>query len=134
MRRFFFGILIGFLAAAVAAWAAVQIELPKRASRVMLVLDDLGEVVFGSKPAKVEITNLGEASGGQTSYVVVDANGTLVGDVVPPGSHPFATQAGVYVAREQNGVQYVVNVKPFGIGRDHEALFFEASGCTGQPL
>ena len=134
MGRFIFGTLAGFLIAAVTAWAAVQVQLPKKTNHVMLVLDEVGEVVFGAKPAKVEVTNLGEISG-PANYVIVDANGTLVGQVFPPGTQP--SDGGEFVvSRETNGLQYLMAASSYGldtVGAAH-SLYYAQAGCVGPPL
>ena len=58
MRKLVVGVLFGFLAAATAAWA-LEVTFPTRSkAQARVVVDELGNVLFGAMPAKVEVTNL----------------------------------------------------------------------------
>jgi len=73
MRKLVVGVLFGFLAAATAAWA-LEVTFPTRSkAQARVIVDELGNVLFGAMPAKVEVTNLPSGCGTvETASAVVD--------------------------------------------------------------
>jgi len=58
MRKLVVGVLFGFLAAATAAWA-LEVTFPTRSkAQARVIVDELGNVLFGAMPAKVEVSVL----------------------------------------------------------------------------
>ena len=63
MRKLVLGVLVGFLAAASAAFA-FDVTFPSRLRvQAHALVDELGNVLLGSTPAKIEVTNLPSCGG-----------------------------------------------------------------------
>lgn len=75
MRKLVLGTLFGFLVAATAA-LALDVSFPTRSkAQARVIVDELGNVLFGAMPAKVEVTNLPPSSGGYEPWSVTVPTG-----------------------------------------------------------
>lgn len=57
MRKLVLGVLIGFFVAASAAFALDVSFPPRSKAQARIIVDELGNILFGAMPAKVEVTN-----------------------------------------------------------------------------
>jgi len=130
MRKLVVGVLFGFLAAATAAWA-LEVTFPTRSkAQARVIVDELGNVLFGAMPAKVEVTNL-PASAGQGRLVVKDANGNVVGEVSPI-EHDQPNK--IFVVRDVGGVQVEFAVSQKGVIGGGGSLSYTQANCAGQQV
>lgn len=128
MKRTVLGVVIGFLAAATLAWA-LEVKLPTRTTaRATVVVDELGSILFGSTPAKVEVTN---CQTGTPAMVVKDANGVVIGTP----SRPVTQGSSVYVVRDIGGLPVEMIVDQFHIASTGSQTYleYESPDCSGTP-
>jgi hypothetical protein len=130
-RLFVLAVLVVLIAASVivaiaTAWA-FTITLPaKMRAKAELVVDEVGTVLFGSTPGKVEVTNLPSiSSSGQR--VVKDATGALIGRV-----NREDQDGSLFVVRDVGGVQVEIGVTQYGfVSPGNVTLLYESADCTG---
>jgi len=130
MRKLVVGVLFGFLAAATAAWA-LEVTFPTRSkAQARVIVDELGGVVFGAMPAKVEVTNFPAAPQGGSS-VLKDANGTIVGVLLSVG--PLAGV--VSIIRSVGGLGVLINATQFDLRAaiENPNFYYESNNCSGTP-
>ncbi|HZT07781.1 MAG TPA: hypothetical protein VFC51_12175 [Chloroflexota bacterium] len=128
MRRIVLGMTIGLLTAATLAWA-LEVRLPTRTTaKATVVVDEIGAVLFGSTPAKVEVTN---CQSGTPTMVVKDVNGVVMGTP----SRPVTAGSQIYVVRTVGGVGVEMVVDHLGVNGTSgpPSLYYESSNCTGTP-
>jgi hypothetical protein len=128
MPKLVVGAVFGFLVAATAAWA-LEVKIPPRiTAKANLVVDELGNVLFGATPAKIEVTNFPPSAGGGHP-TLKDANGMVVGVVL---SDSIANP--VHVLRNVGGVDVEIVARQFLLdGTENGELYFESNDCTGPP-
>lgn len=73
MRRLLPGILIGLALGSTAAWTlAIPVTFPSRAkAKLVGIVDEVGNVLFGSTPGKVEVTNFPPATASAPQVVTL---------------------------------------------------------------
>ena len=129
MRRTIFGMVIGFLTAATLAWA-LEVRLPTRTTaKATLVVNEMGSVLFGSIPARVEVTNFPTEA---PALVVKDANGVVIGTP----SRPVTPGSPIHVVRQVDSVNVEMVIRESAINGTSSGWgtrYYESAGCAGAP-
>ena len=132
MRKLVLGVLIGFLVAATAA-LAYDVTFPSRLKvQAHALVDELGNVLLGTTPAKIEVTNMPDCSGSAPAQVLMDANGTTVGTVVSDA--PIGGP--VTVLREIAGIGVTMVATQYDLSRTdggNSNWYYESNNCSGAP-
>lgn len=127
MCKLVLGVLIGFLVAASAA-LAYDVTFPSRLRvQAHALVDEIGNVLLGSTPAKIEVTNW--PSGGGTVTGVRDSNGALVGTI----GRAYTLGGPAPIVRDIGGVLIEMSAGHFALDGNSGGLtfYFESNDCTG---
>jgi hypothetical protein len=131
MRKLVLGVLIGFLTAATAA-LALDVSFPTRSkAQARVIVNEVGALLFGAIPGKVEVTNFPSTSSGGAEVVVKDANGAVVGTASP--IRPIGGEGGrVFVVRNVGGTQVELQVSGRGVIGGDASFQYDQPNCAGQ--
>lgn len=128
MRKLVLGTLFGFLVAATAA-LAYDVTFPTRLKvQAHALVDELGHVLLGSTPARIEVTNW-PSGGGSSVTGVRDSNSALLGTI----SRTYAPGGAIEIARNVGGVLVEMVATHFTLAGNAPAaqLYYESTDCTG---
>lgn len=132
MRNLVLGTLFGFLVAASVAFA-YDVTFPARLKvQAHALVDELGNVLLGARPAKIEVTNMPDCSGAPAAQVLKDANGTTVGTIL--SGAPGASE--VTVLRQIGGIGVTMVATQYDLSRTNGGnsnWYYESNNCSGSP-
>lgn len=128
MRKLVLGVLIGFLVAASAAFA-FDVTFPSRLRvQAHALVDELGNVLLGSTPAKIEVTNW-PTGGAGTVTGVRDSNGALVGTI----GRAYTLGAPAMLVRDVGGILVELSATHLALdgNTNNTTGYFASNDCTG---
>jgi hypothetical protein len=155
MRNLVIGTLFGFLVAASVAFA-YDVTFPSRLRvQAQALVDEVGNILLGSTPAKIEVTNMPDCSGAPAAIArLKDSNGTTVGTIsshagtimVPaPGAAPSGTDSftlaigatpSATIVRDVGGILVEMIATHFSLDGNTEPgtdspFYFSSNDCSG---
>jgi hypothetical protein len=141
MRKLVLGTLVGFLVAATAAFA-YDVTFPSRLRvQAQALVDELGNVLLGSTPAKIEVTNMPDCSGAPAAMASLkDSRGTMVGTTPQPRRGFVVSPApSATIVRDVGGILVEMIATHFSLDGNTEAgsdfpFYYSSNDCSGPTL